>query len=76
MLSLPAGRQGLILSGALNPDFKIAVWRRRTYQCSNGKIMDNRVIKSLLFLVLTSLFVSSGPGAVSVQRDSGVRKEF
>jgi len=23
---------GLILSGAFNPDFKIGVWRRRTYQ--------------------------------------------
>jgi hypothetical protein len=32
MLSLPAGRQGLILSGAYYPDLKIGVWRRRTYQ--------------------------------------------
>jgi hypothetical protein len=32
MLSLPAGRQGLILSGAFYPDLKIGVWRRRTYQ--------------------------------------------
>jgi hypothetical protein len=32
MLSLPAGRQGLILSGTLNLDLKIEVWRRRTYQ--------------------------------------------
>jgi hypothetical protein len=32
----------------------------------NGIIMDNRVMKSLVFLVLTSLFISSGQGAVSV----------
>jgi hypothetical protein len=31
-LSLPAGRQGLILSGAFYPDLKIGSWRRRTYQ--------------------------------------------
>jgi hypothetical protein len=35
----------------------------------NGKIMDNRVIKSLVFLVLAFLFISSGQGAFSVQRD-------
>jgi len=35
----------------------------------NGKMMDNRVIKSLVFLVLTSLVTFSGHGAVSVQRD-------
>jgi hypothetical protein len=29
----PGVCSGLILSGALNPDLKIGVWRRRTYQC-------------------------------------------
>jgi len=27
----------LILSGALNPDLKIGVWRRRTYQLENSE---------------------------------------
>jgi len=38
MLSLPAGRQGLMLSGAFYPDLKIGVWRRRTYQKTKMKI--------------------------------------
>ena len=31
----PGVCSGLILSGAFYPDFKIGVWRRRTYQCND-----------------------------------------
>jgi 1,4-dihydroxy-2-naphthoyl-CoA synthase len=43
MLSLPAGRQGLILSTAIYPDLKIGVWRRRTYQQFHLKSFFKRV---------------------------------
>ncbi|OGP70514.1 MAG: hypothetical protein A2W09_03330 [Deltaproteobacteria bacterium RBG_16_50_11] len=45
-LSLPAGRQGLILSGAFYPDLKIGVWRRRTYQ-RKRETMEKVVIEKL-----------------------------
>jgi len=48
MLSLPAGRQGLILSGAFNPGLKIKVWRHRTYQklpYRRGQIVDQKIEK-------------------------------
>jgi hypothetical protein len=45
MLSLPASRQGLILSAAFNPGLKIKVWRRRTHQKLHnrrGQIIDQQ----------------------------------
>jgi hypothetical protein len=58
-LSLPAGRQGLILSGAFYPDLKIGVClrpelrprvRRRTYQESHEAIRRFRMNEGISFL--------------------------
>jgi hypothetical protein len=36
-----AERSGLILSGAFYPDLKIGVWRRRTYQFRESRILKS-----------------------------------
>ena len=40
-LSLPAGRQGLILSGAFDPVLKAGVWRRRSIKVES-KVDEGR----------------------------------
>jgi hypothetical protein len=61
MLSLPTGRQGLILSGAFYPDLKIGVWRHRMYQREFPQSYQFNLIKIQFWLRLFLYLLYSLP---------------